>query len=87
MTKDTHNEWFTESTYLPEASNGQRLVNYLVDTIFMRVVLLRLIFDVLESHEVEHWVTWLITGISIYLLYYTSSELLLKGRTLGKLIT
>lgn len=84
-----------------EASNGQRFLNYLVDSLFMRFVVsygtsyLLVEFLLATSPDTAYnwfgdegsWGALYLIAILNHLVYYTICEKAFKGYTLGKLIT
>jgi uncharacterized RDD family membrane protein YckC len=97
---------FTEEdllTQYEEASTGQRFLNLLIDSIFMRFTISYLTSQYISEFAAEHWTRFyikaildqgveyymllMLIGYVNYLIYYTFCEWVFKGVTLGKLVT
>ena len=100
--KATETDLFDENEFAEynEASNGQRLVNYLVDSLLMRyalsyitsTLLVRFLLAVspqtaYDLFSEENLLASYIITLLNHLVYYSICEKAFKGYTLGKLIT
>ena len=99
----TESHLFEEGEFVQydEASNGQRFLNYLIDTIFMRYAVgyatgyLLAEFLLATSPETAYdlfgdegnWGAIYLIAIINHLVYYSICEKVFKGHTIGKLIT
>jgi uncharacterized RDD family membrane protein YckC len=99
----TETDLFEEGEFVEytEASNGQRFLNYLIDTLLMRYgvsygtsyLLVQFLLAVspqtaydLFGGDGTLWAVYLIALLN-HLVYYTFCEKFLRGHTLGKAIT
>lgn len=90
-----HESLLTDVEFNPvHASAGQRFVNYLIDSIIFNIILnfVEIIFTIGISRIyasnvfINIFINLLITYIFFVLLYFLS-ELILKGRTIGKFVS
>ena len=76
---------------LVKASNGIRFVNFLLDYIFVIILMIGVFvfFDVFGIMDIDDEESLLddLLGIVVYILYYTLTEGGLKGKSLAKYLT
>jgi len=71
-------------TYADYASGGKRFANYLIDIIVIYAIYFLFLY-LLNGNYSKFGVSILV--YPLMLVYYTFSELLLKGKTIGKFVT
>lgn len=74
------------------ASKGKRFANYLIDRVFIMLLMLGgfallLSEEMLMQIEEMNFIIEYLLGAVAFIIYYTICETLLRGKTIGKLVT